>query len=170
MVIDTALTRLQRQIKMSNHRRIKLADSTDRLIYYTAAIYHASTLFNLDDLIWSCFKQNQNLDYECKVWFIITIAYWLSSSIRNVQNLGQHLRGYDVDYTITPLIYLTFISYAYFSEYHKGALLLTNLHYATAKNATPISSVDQKVETKETLKKRSLKSTKTNNAHFTLTI
>ena len=93
----------------------KLADSTDSLIYYSAAIYHASALFKLDDLIWSCFKQNQNLDYECKVWFIITIAYWLSSSIRNVQNLGQHLRGYDVDYTITPLIYLTFISYAYFS-------------------------------------------------------
>ena len=36
-------------------------------------------------------------------------------SIRNIQRLFEHLRGFDNDYSITPLIYLAFTIYAYFS-------------------------------------------------------
>jgi len=129
--LDQALTKWQRQTSLSNHRRVKLADSIDALVYYTLAMWHVLSVFELDELVWLCFKKSERFDYDAKTWFTVTIAYWLSSSIRNIQQLAQHLRGYDNDYTITPLIYLTFITYGYCSEYYKGALLLVNLHYAT---------------------------------------
>ena len=113
--LDQALTKWQRQLSLSNHRRVKLADSIDSLVYYTIALYHVLSVFQLDALIWTCFKENATFDYNAKTWFTVTIAYWLSSSIRNVQALAQHVRGYDNDYTITPLIYLTFIIYGYCS-------------------------------------------------------
>ena len=125
--LDQALTKWQRQTSLSNHRRVKLADSIDALVYYTLAMGHVFSVFELDELVWLCFKKSERFDYDAKTWFTVTIAYWLSSSIRNIQQLAQHLRGYDNDYTITPLIYLTFITYGYCSGRWMNGLILRDI-------------------------------------------
>ena len=89
--------------------------------------------FDPAELFWQVLERTTAFDYSTKQWYIGTLAFWLSSSIRNLQLLLQRLAGVDNDYTLTPLIYLASVTYAYFSGKWFFALTLSDV-FLTARN------------------------------------
>lgn len=106
-----------------------------------------------DELFYSVSRKKNSFRLFEKSWFIIQMAYWLSTAIRNLQvgsifihffifivdlvsNHWKHLiekftKQIDCDHSTTPFIYLFFSVYAYTSDYHSGGMLLISSHYIT---------------------------------------
>jgi len=118
-------------LNLSNNRKEKLSNSLSAVVYYTLILIFAANHFD-DELFYSLSRKKNTFRLFEKSWFIIQMAYWLSTAIRNLQHLIEKFtKQIDCDHSTTPFIYLFFSVYAFTSDYYSGGMILITSHYIT---------------------------------------
>ena len=106
-ILDIGIIKLQRKSNLSNNRKEKLSNSLSAVVYYTLSklSYPVNKLYEFiflkifsiflvlifaanhfdDELFYSLSRKKNTFRLFEKSWFIIQMAYWLSTAIRNLQ-------------------------------------------------------------------------------------